>query len=353
MTKFDTYQEVTAAIITQLEAGTRPWRCEWQRNGASAFGPMPRRANGDYYRGINVLLLWQAAGDRGFTADRWMTFKQALELGGAVRKGEKSTRIVFFKALDRTAIDQQTGEEVATKVPMLRTYSVFNVEQIDGLPAEYYPAPFVAANQLERDHQAEAALRSCGATIRESGDKAFYAPGPDLVNMPEFCRFESVGGFLATMAHELCHWTGHKARLDRNMRGRFGSNDYAFEELVAEIGAAFIGARLGIVGEHIDNHAAYLSHWLEVLQGDKRAIFKAASLAQAAADRVLENAGDPKGGETVEELEAEPVEAAEITRDQQLVQLRAASPMRPVAGRTDDIDGLGLFDAVRQPELAL
>ena len=271
---------------------------------------------------------------------------------------------------------------------MLRTYTVFNVDQVEGLPAEFYPAPFVGAHQLERDDAAEAALRSCGATIRENGDKAFYAPGPDFVNMPEFARFTSVGGFLATMAHELCHWTGHKSRLDRKMGGRFGSNDYAFEELVAEIGAAFIGARLGIVGDHIDNHAAYLSHWLEVLQGDKRAIFKAASLAQAAADRVLEHAGDPKGGELapVEEAPAEPVATAEdwiaadrlvseqhdrdeaaaraagahrranliaFRREQwrERVALQAASPMRPPAGRTADVDGLALFDHVRQPAL--
>lgn len=286
----DLYAEITATIAAKLEAGTLPWRCEWQRSGGSPFGPLPRRACGQTYRGINVLLLWMAGADRGFTASRWMTFKQAIELGGCVRKGETGTGIVFFKKLDVTATNAETGEEESASVPMMRGYTVFNVEQIDGLPADYYPAPFVAANQLERDHVAEATLRSCGATIREQGDKAFYAPGPDLVNLPEFARFESVGGYLATMAHELCHWTGHKSRLDRNMRGRFGSNDYAFEELVAEIGAAFIGGQLGIVGQHIDNHAAYLAHWIEVLAADKRAIFKAASLAQAAADRVLQHA---------------------------------------------------------------
>lgn len=297
MTKTDTYQDVTNAIVAQLEVGTKPWRCEWQTGGAaSPFGALPRRAGGEYYRGINVLLLWLSAGQHGFTAARWMTFKQAIELGGCVRKGEKGTRIVFFKKLEKTAPNAETGQDETRLIPMLRTFTVFNVEQIDGLPAEYYPAPFVAADPVERDHAAEAALRSCGAAIRESGDKAFYAPGPDFVNVPELARFSSTGGFLATLSHELCHWTGHKSRLAREFGTRFGSNAYAFEELVAEIGAAFVGARLGIVGDHIDNHAAYLAHWLEVLAQDKRAIFKAAALAQAAADMVLANAGDPQGG---------------------------------------------------------
>lgn len=294
MNKFDTYQDVTNAIVAALEAGTKPWRMEWKRGGiASPFGPLPRRACGEHYRGINVLLLWLASAERGFTADRWMTFKQAIELGGAVRKGEKGSRVVFFKTLDTTRTNAETGETEDHRIPMLRTYTVFNVEQIDGLPAEFYPAPFVPTADLERDDAAEAALRSCGASIREHGDKAFYAPGPDFVNMPEFGRFTSTGAYLATLSHELCHWTGHKSRLDRDLRGRFGSNAYAFEELVAEIGAAFVGSRLGIVGDHIDNHAAYLASWLEVLAQDKRAIFKAASLAQAAADMVLANAGDP------------------------------------------------------------
>jgi antirestriction protein ArdC len=288
----DLYAEITATIAARLESGALPWRGEWTRAaGASPFGPIPRRATGEQYRGINVLLLWMAAAEHGFTAPRWMTFKQALELGGAVRKGQRGSHIVFFKKLEVTGENRDTGEEETAMVPMMRGYTVFNVEQIDGLPADYYPAPFVPAAPLDRDHAAEAALRSSGATIRESGDQAFYAPGPDLVNLPEFARFSSVGGYLATMAHELCHWTGHKSRLDRNMKGRFGSNDYAFEELVAEIGAAFVGGQLGIVGDHIDNHAAYLAHWLEVLAADKRAIFKAASLAQAAADHVLRHAG--------------------------------------------------------------
>lgn len=338
----DLYAEITGQIIAKLEAGTMPWRCEWATAGGPlGFGPIPKRANGQHYRGINVLLLWMAAAERGFTAAQYMTFKQAQELGGAVRKGEHGSRIIFFKQLEVEATNIETGEDETAKIPMMRGYTVFNVEQIDGLPAEYYPAPFVPAVQLDRDHTAETALRSCGATIRESGDKAFYAPGPDIVNLPEFTRFESVGGYLATMAHELCHWTGHKSRLDRNMKGRFGSNDYAFEELVAEIGAAFVGGQLGIVGQHIDNHAAYLAHWLEVLGTDKRAIFKAASLAQAAADRVLENASsvaDWHAADRVITARHKADEAAAVaqgeTRKANLIRYRAAQWRETVTAAT-------------------
>lgn len=290
MAKLDTYEAVTNAIIARLEAGTKPWAPDWIAGGAGGGMIMPRRHNGETYRGINVLLLWGAADIAGYRAPTWMTFKQALDLGGAVRKGEKSTTIVFFKKLTVTQ-QNEAGQDEDRQIPMLRTYCVFNVEQIDGLPAEYYPAQVELVGGKERDEAAEAALRSCGADIRESGDRAFYSPGADFVNMPTFDRFKSVGGHLATLAHELCHWTGHKTRLDRAQKNAFGSKDYAAEELVAEIGAAFVGARLGIVGDHIDNHAAYLASWLKALKNDKRAIFRAASMAQAAADMVLANAG--------------------------------------------------------------
>lgn len=301
MAKFDTYQDVTDAIIAQLEAGTKPWRKDWQDGGLS----MPRRITGQHYRGINVLLLWSSAMQQGLNGERWLTFNQAKALGGKVRKGAKGTRIVFFKPLAIT--DTATGEE--KKIPMLRTYVVFNSDQVEGLPAKYAPAPIVATPGIERDKAAEAALRSSGATIVEGGAGAFYTPATDIVTMPDFERFTSSSGYLATLAHELCHWTGHKSRLDR-----FGANtrtNYAFEELVAEMGAAFVGARLGIVGEHIENHGAYLASWLKVLRDDKRAIFKAATLAQAAADMVLANSGldDGPGGEDDDASEAEAVAA--------------------------------------------
>lgn len=289
MTKFDTYQQVTDRIITALEAGTKPWVKDWSTSAAGGF-QMPHRCSGEPYRGINVLLLWLAYEDRGFTGKHWLTFNQARELGGMVRKGEKGTQIVFFKQLDVTE-EGADGEERERRVPMLRTYNVFNADQVDNLPDRLRPAPIAIVAGKERDEAAEAALRSTGADIREGGGRAFYAPGADFVQMPAFEAFHSTSGYLATLAHELCHWTGHTSRLDRAQRNAFGSKDYAAEELVAELGAAFVGARLGIVGEHIDNHAAYLASWLKALRDDKRAIFRAASAAQLAADMVLANAG--------------------------------------------------------------
>ncbi|WP_327195957.1 ArdC family protein [Novosphingobium capsulatum] len=297
MAKFDAYEAITAQIIAKLEAGVRPWHMDWNAGAGAGFTPpLPRRVTGEHYRGINVLLLWITAQERGYRADTWMTFNQAKELGGVVRKGEKGTPIVFFKKLTVTKENAETGQDEERQVPCIRSYTVFNVAQIDGLPARFYPAAPAPIEPAPTDGKArdlvrEAALHSCGAMIHEGGARAFYAPGPDTVHMPDFDRFETAGGYLATLAHELCHWTGHKSRLGRDFTGQFGSKDYAAEELVAEIGAAFVGAHLGILGDHIDNHAAYIGSWLKALRNDKRAIFKAASLAQAAADMVLANAG--------------------------------------------------------------
>lgn len=284
--KFDTYQEVTDAIAAKVESGALPWRCEWDVGGFK----MPHRVTGEGYRGINVVLLWMAAMERGLTGQTWMTFKQAIDFGGAVRKGEKGTRIVFFKTLQIEGQDA-AGEDETRNIPMLRTYTVFNTDQIDGLAARFAPAAIGTGPAPLRDAEKEAALRSCGAAIVEGGTRACYSIGEDVVHMPDFDRFHDVTGYLATLAHELCHWTGHKTRLDRFAAGRAAKDSYAFEELVAELGAAFIGARLGFAGDHFENHAAYLAGWLDIMKQDKRAIFKAASAAQDAADLVLANAG--------------------------------------------------------------
>lgn len=310
----DLYQAVTDRIIAALEAGTKPWARDWA-------GGLQLRACGKEYRGINQLLLSLTAMQGGYLSPYWLTFKQALDLGGSVRKGERSTEIVFYKQLtfeDRDQADagEGEGEESGTRsVRLLRSYRVFNADQCDGLP-DRFKGSQLATPGKQRDEAAEAALRSSGATIREGGVQAFYNPGGDFVQLPPFDLFASVGGYLATMAHELTHWTGHSSRLDRLKGSRFGSPDYAREELVAEIGAAFICARLGIAGEHIDNHAAYLASWLKVLRSDKRAIFTAAAQAQTAADLVLVNAG-----EGAEAIELEPTPAAEPERERELEQL--------------------------------
>jgi len=303
--KFDTHQDVTDAIVARLEQGTKPWAPDWQ--GAALT--MPRRITGEQYQGINVVLLWMAAQERGFAGHTWMTFRQALELGGAVRKGEKGTRICFFKKLTVKDRDAAPDSDETKQIPMLRTYTVFNVDQIDDLPEKYRLQNVQPLPGIERDSDREAALRATGADIREGGTRAFYQPTADFVQMPDFERFTSASGFLATLAHELVHWTGHKSRLDR-----FGPNTrtgYAFEELVAELGAAMVGARLGIVGEHIDNHAAYIASWAKALKDDKRAIFKAATLAQKAADLVLANAGTATTGRG-DEREPAPIAAEQF-----------------------------------------
>ena len=287
----DIHADITQRFIEALENGTRPWERDWLTYG------LPTRATGQQYRGINMLILADQAEQCGYTNPNWLTYNQAAELGGNVRKGEKSTAIVFYK---QSQLVDGEGAPVADangkdkSLWLLRRYNVFNVEQIDGLPEGKFAPPVMPTTQLERneiDKAAEAALRSTGAQIDNDGNgRAFYRPSTDSIHLPRFEAFLNVGGYLTTMAHELCHWTGAKHRLDRDLANRFGSKDYAFEELVAEIGAAFVCARLGIAGDHFDNHAAYVSGWLEKLRGDKKFIFKAAALAQKAADYVLQNA---------------------------------------------------------------
>ena len=277
----DIHQEVTDQIVAAIEAGTRPWSCDWLQGG------LPRRSTGEHYRGINLILLGMVASNRGYASPTWLTFNQAKALGGCVRKGEKGAPIVFFKKLERTEVND-AGEEETRGIPMLRGYTVFNVDQVDGLPTGFGAPELTTLPPKARDLAAERALRSSGATIREDGgSRAYYSRRDDSVHLPAFERFTSTGGFLATLAHELVHWTGAPSRLDRAKGKAFGDADYAFEELVAEIGAAFTCARLGVAGEHIESHAAYVGSWLRALKNDKRAIFRAAALAQSAADLVL------------------------------------------------------------------
>lgn len=283
----DVYQETTDRLIAAIEGGAAPWQADWLTNTG-----LPIRASGEHYKGVNVLLLGMSAGAQGFANPHWLTFNQARQLGGCVRKGERGTGIIFYKTLAKDAPeDPRANDDGKIAIPCLRGYTVFNAEQVDGLPADRFPAPQPLDPQpKERNAAAEAAMRSCGATIHERGQAAYYDRAADAVTLPDFDRFRSTAGYLATMAHELTHWTGAPARLNREKGKQFGDSAYAFEELVAEIGAGFIGARLGFFGEHIESHAGYLDHWLGMLRTDKRAIFRAAAQAQAAADLVLANA---------------------------------------------------------------
>jgi len=283
--KKDIYQDVTNQIINALENGTAPWRKSWACNGAGD----PLRHNGVPYKGINWLLLqlspWGAA--------HWLTYKQAQAEGGQVRKGEKGSPVVFFKKI--TVEDKSTGEDV--QIPMLRHYTVFNAEQIDGLPEKYYPRP-IERNPDDTCAATEKLIAETGAEMRHGGDSAYYSPGQDFVQMPHFAAFDSAVAYYGTALHELTHWTGHEKRLDRNIKNAFGSKDYAREELVAEIGAAMLCSALGLENTVREDHSSYIDGWLKVLREDKRAIFKAAAMAQRAADYLSGNLAEKTEAET-------------------------------------------------------
>jgi antirestriction protein ArdC len=214
-----------------------------------------------------------------------MTFKQALELGAHVRKGESGSLVVYASKLTRTETDEATGEEAAREIPFLKGYTVFNVEQVDGLPEYFYAPAAPRLDPVQRIARADAFVVATGASISHGGNCAFYSAGEDRVQMPPFETFRDAESYYATLSHELTHWTKHKSRLDRDFgKKRFGDEGYAVEELVAELGAAFLCADLDLTAEPREDHASYIAHWLKVLKDDRRAIFTAASHAQAAAD---------------------------------------------------------------------
>lgn len=281
----DVYARVTGRIIAALESGIRPWRKPWQSGQTGNMPALPLRSNGVPYRGVNILLLWGDAMDKGFTSSTWMTFKQAQALGTHVRKGERGSTVVYADRTSRTEIDDQ-GEETERTFSFMKAYTVFNADQIDGLPETFRAGPDLHADRdpIRIDAAAEAFFAATGAMFRHGGYRAFYSPEHDMIQLPPVQAFRDAGSYAATKAHELIHWTGHKSRLARTFGRRFGDNAYAFEELVAELGAAFICAVLQLTPEPRADHAAYLSSWLSVLKADKRAIFTAAATPRVPAD---------------------------------------------------------------------
>lgn len=277
-TRTDIYQTVTDSIITALEAGVKPWLCPWQR--VPGMSGLPTNyATGIAYSGMNIMLLWCSASKQGFSDSRWMTYKQAQATGGQVHKGERGTTAIFYSTLEK---ENDAGE--LEHIPMLKTFTVFNVEQIDGLPLATEPGN--SAETFDALPQAENLFRSSGASIIEKGQNAFFRPSTDEIWLPERRLFSDAANFYATGLHELVHWSGAKNRLNREMKGKFGSEDYAQEELVAELGNAFLMADLGIVGEV--QHESYIASWLKALKNDKRYIFKAASAASKAHRYLME-----------------------------------------------------------------
>lgn len=294
MAKFDVYAEVTNQIIEALEKGVKPWECPWQRGSA----PLPLRITGDAYKGINHILLNLTAWSKGYRNPVWMTFKQAKDLGGMVRKGEKSSMVVKYGTFE-TKDENAEGDSDPKTRGYLKAYRVFNVQQIDGLESEFptpdeaKPLPTRPIEQLS--HIAANMIQNCGVAYDEGGDRACYIPSQDKVQMPELHKFHSAELFYSTLFHELSHAAGHPSRCDRSIEkagSKFGNAVYAKEELCAEISAAMLGAQLGFAPGHIEDSAAYIASWLEILRNDQRAIVKAAAAAQRSADYLMQCAGD-------------------------------------------------------------
>jgi len=296
----DLYARVTDTIVAKLEAGVRPWIQPWTTAPSAAQIRRPRRFTGQPYSGVNVLLLWCEAMARGYAAPTWITFRQALALGAHVRRGERGTTVVYTSRITRTERNQ-AGDEAERSIPFLKAYTVFNVEQVEGLPAHLTaPSPEKLA-AAQRIAAVEAFFAALGADLRHGGPSAYYAVGTDHIQLPPFESFDDPEAYYATLAHECVHWTRHPTRLDRDLgRKRWGDEGYAREELVAELGAAFLCADLGVELTPRADHASYLAHWLQVLKRDARFIFTAAAQAQRACDHL--HGLQPLNGPSASEL---------------------------------------------------
>lgn len=294
--RFDVYEAITHQIITAIEAGVGQVQMPWHRSGASIHRPA-NIASGNAYRGVNVIALWAAAANGGFDQGLWGTYRQWQERGAQVRKGEKSSLIVFYKQFD-AADDQDKRhdqqEQDSQRRFMAKASHVFNVAQVDGFVIDH---PDQALDPVMRDQSAEGFIAGTGAIIREGGERAFYRPSDDTIAMPDRWRFTGTAesspteAWYSTLFHELTHWSGAASRLDRQFGERFGDDAYAMEEMVAEIGAAFLCGDLGITAEPRTDHAAYVEHWLRIMKGDRKAIFTAASAASKAAEYLAGIAG--------------------------------------------------------------
>jgi len=280
----DVYSRVTNHIIDELERGVLPWLKPWNAEHAAGRITRPLRHNGVPYNGVNVLMLWAAAELQGYACPFWLTFQQAKELGGHVKKGEHGSPVVYASTFKKTETADD-GQQVESEIPFLREYTVFNAEQCEDLPRHFYQLSDPPKETLQRIDAAERFFAATGADVRHGGNRAFYTMATDHVQMPPFECFRDAESYCATLAHELTHWTRHPSRLNREFgRKRWGDEGYAVEELVAELGAAFLCADLQIAAEPRPDHASYLHSWLTVLKQDKRAIFSAASHASRAVE---------------------------------------------------------------------
>lgn len=286
------YETVTANIVAAIESGAGEFQMPWHR-ATTADGLPVNALTGAEYRGSNILSLWVAGMAKGYASNRWATYKQWAQLGAQVRKGEKSATGIFFQMIERKGATQPDTDKAskAGMVPFARAFHLFNAEQVDGYTVDASPR----ADITETLAGVDAAIAQTGARITHAGSRAFYRPSTDEIYMPERAAFTGTDtstateSYYSTLLHELTHWTGHDARLARNFAksNRFADEAYAGEELVAELGAAFLCARLGITNTPRADHARYLASWLKVLKGDAKAIVRAASDAQKAADYIM------------------------------------------------------------------
>ena len=285
--KRDVYARVTAQIINAIEQGVGTWRMPWHTSGRYAFSPI-NVASKKPYRGINTVCLWAAAQAKGYERGEWATYQQWQDKGAQVRKGEKATLVVFWKFANDSTETQEGETSHSSRLLFTRGYSVFNASQVDG----YTPKADADITMPERIAHAEAFFEAIRADVRHGGNQAFYAPTTDHIQMPPFGAFPENIPYYSTLAHEHTHWTAPSARCDRQLGKRFGDNAYAAEELIAELGAAFTCAHLGLSTEPREDHAQYLASWLRVLKADSKAIFTAASKAQQATDWMIARAGE-------------------------------------------------------------
>jgi antirestriction protein ArdC len=270
----DIHQTITNQIIEAMESARTRGRRLWD---SQPILPL-NLTTGKPYSGINVLMLWAAGLRNGYTSPYWLTYKQAADKGGQVRKGEHSTLCVFYKPWESQETNNETGETETTRGAILKSFRVFNLDQIDGIEAPVMEkrGPFVAMVDAER------IMAASPAPIQIGGTQAFYRPSTDTIHLPERERFTSTEAFYSVAMHEMCHSSGHPSRLARDFSERFGTEAYAFEELIAELGSAFLNADLGIIGSTLQDHADYLASWVKILKEDKKAILTAAAQASKA-----------------------------------------------------------------------
>jgi antirestriction protein ArdC len=282
----DIYVRVTKKIIDDLEKGELTWRKPWNDENLIGRIMLPLRWNDIHYTGINTIMLWAAASEKGFHTPYWMTFRQASDMKAHVRKGETGAHVVYADKIEKDGI-KPDGSTVKNKIAFLKVYTVFNANQIEGLPEAFYKIPDTRiANGETRIDELENFFRQTKANIY-TGCNASYHPTVDRIEMPPFESFTDAAGYYATLAHEVTHWTKHRSRLNRDFNQRkMGDEGYAREELVAELGSCFLGAALGFEPVTKPEHAAYIQSWLKVLKNDKRFIFQAASYAQKAVEYV-------------------------------------------------------------------